>query len=118
MNYEGENELAVLDGTADIIDQLDNGSFLDSSSLNNIIKLRGEHSLLSRNSVGDQEAVPLLRVTDQLDIQNLHQGLGINVASDNCGDCIGREMHRHDADTTARELGNESRGEGGGSRRN
>ena len=27
-------------------------------------------------------------------------------------------MHRHDAETTARELGNESRGESRGSRRN
>lgn len=93
---ERERErLAVLDRAADVLDELDDGTFLDPAGLNSVIELSGEHRMLSRNGVGEQEPVPLLRVTDELDVQHLNERLRVHITGGDGCDRVRREVHRH-----------------------
>lgn len=51
--------------------------------------------MLSRNGVGEQQTVPLLRAPNELDIQDLHQWLGVDITRFYGGDSVGRQIHRH-----------------------
>lgn len=92
-----KDSLAVLNKTANVLDQLNNGAFSNSSCSDSIVELSGEHSVLSGSGIGKQKPVPLLLriIRNQLDVQNLDERLRVHVAGDYRRDRVRREIHRH-----------------------
>lgn len=84
-----------MNGAADVIDELDDRSLEHSAGLDSVIKLRGEHSVLSRDRVGEEEAEALLRRADGLDLQNLHERLRVDVSAVYRRNGVRRQIHRH-----------------------
>lgn len=66
------SSLAVLDGAANVLDQLDDGAFPDPAGLDPVVELSRQHGVLSRNGVREKQPVPLLRAPNQFDVQHLH----------------------------------------------
>lgn len=57
---EKTNVLAILNCAANVLDELNNGSYTNSAVFDSIIKLRSEHRLLSQHGIGENQTVPLL----------------------------------------------------------
>lgn len=85
-------------GGANVVDQLDDGAFADLAGLDPVGELSGEHGVLRRNGVGEEQPVPLFRLSccgDELDIKDLNQRLRVHVAGDYRRDRIRSQIHRH-----------------------
>jgi hypothetical protein len=94
-NYDN---LAILDGIADVLEQLNHGAFLELAGLDAWIELRSEHGLLHVGAIGKHHSVSLLhRLSggDLPDVQNLHEGAKIDVPVIQSHYCIGRQLRRH-----------------------
>lgn len=94
----GADLLSILDGAADILDQLNHGALLQGPALDAIVELSGQKRRLGATAVGDHKAEPLLSAADGSDIQNLNQRLQIEVSPHHCRDRVPRQIHRHRSD--------------------
>lgn len=68
--------LAVLGVAGDVLGELNDGASFDVAGFDTVVELGGDHGVLARNAVGDDETEPLLR-SYQLDID---QRLQVQVA--------------------------------------
>ncbi|KAM1354472.1 hypothetical protein PS2_028607 [Malus domestica] len=83
-----------MENGANVLGELDDGTYLDTVSLDSVVKLRRDHGVLRQNVVGDHESVPLLSA-DELNIDHMHQQLQLQVAAYHRRDDIWCQVHGH-----------------------